>query len=81
MTESDKKKIKLYQNKISQMELDLAKFHSLLKRQFTSSNCNYYYDKITCCEYQISVLKDLIREIKLKRFNEQKKSQNLDLQG
>ncbi len=76
LTEADKAEIAKYQNHLAELELDLNKLESLVKRSTSTKETYYYHDKIQKYLFEIDELKAQIANIKKTRLNEQKKLYN-----
>ena len=69
LTKSDRAKITNYETQIAALECDLYDLNKRIKPKMQMKDWDYWVNKIIVCEYRIKVLKDLVREIKVNRFN------------
>ena len=73
LTEDDIEKINKLQNSISQLEFEIYGINKLFEyKKLTPNELNFYYNKLDILEFQIKLLKDSIRQIKIDRLNIQK---------
>ena len=80
LTSDEKSKIAKYQQEIGKLELEhmkLADFYA--KNEYNDAAQDYYANQMQHLEYAISILKDMILEIKINRLNKQKAKANKKL--
>lgn len=76
LTTKDKKEISKIQASITELECDLYDVRKAMNKDNNSNRLDYFWNKIDTLEYRISGLRELIRDIKINRFNKQKSKLN-----
>ncbi len=75
LTEDDLNKIAKLQEAISHFEIERYNLRKYMDSpNFLAARIYYYTEKLGQLDFQISELRDAIREIKINRFNQQKSS-------
>ncbi len=74
LTKSEEDKISTLQSNINDLEIELYQLSKIYDgKNLTNGQANYYFNKVESINTQINELKEIIRTIKINRFNEQKK--------
>lgn len=74
LTKSEEDKISTLQSNINDLEIELYQLSKIYDgKNLTNGQANYYFNKVASINTQINELKEIIRTIKINRFNEQKK--------
>lgn len=79
LTAKDKKQILLLEKQITDKEADAYKLTNILSKKMYQNERDYYSYKLSVVEFDIEVLREAIRSIKINRFNKQKAKQSKKL--
>lgn len=72
LTKIDKERISKCEAQLSQLRCDLYQLNKKINPRMQTTEYDYWMSKIMRCECKIDALKNLIRNIKINRFNIQK---------
>lgn len=72
LTQSDKKKIANYEASIIELESDICQINKHINKKISAGMYDYLAEKIDMLQFQIKKLRQMIRDIKVNRFNIQK---------
>ncbi len=75
LNDYEKKQIAEYESKISAFECELYNLYNILNKEKRPGRQDFWCERIMRIEYEIDKLNELIKEIKVNRFNFQKKYQ------
>ena len=71
LTNDDKKKITCINEQIAKLECEIYDINKQINNKLKQSRYEFWLNKLICCETKINELKELIKEIKIFRFNKQ----------